>query len=116
MSSRILLLFALGFCLSGCGAGSVHPGDKAYIDEADVLGCDSVEDFTKLVTYATKEHDSERANRELMFTGRCTPFKTEERVTVVGESGDLRQVQRADGAKLWTSWVFVRISLNQKDP
>ncbi len=103
---KVIMLTLL---LSGCGMGSVHPGEKARINASGATGCDTVDAFTKLDRYVNKDHDIDRANRELMETLRCTGFKKDEIVNVVGENGDLRNVQRADGTQLWTSWVWLGV-------
>jgi hypothetical protein len=89
--------------------GSVHPGDKAHIHVSGATGCDTEEAFTKLDKYINND-DINRANQELMYAGHCTGFKNGEIVTVVGENGDLRNVQRTDGTKLWTSWIWLRVT------
>ena len=106
------VIAAIGILIVGCGMGSVHPGDKARIERSGVLGCDSEESYTKLDIYVTKDNDIERANRELMYTGHCiTRFRKDEIVNVLGENGDLRKVQRADGTEAWTSWISLGVVL-----
>ena len=70
--------------------GSVHPGEKAYVNAEHTLGCDSAETFAQLMTYA-HDNDTERADRELMLTGRCQRLTLNEKVIVTAEVGDLRQ-------------------------
>ena len=80
-----------------------------WINASGATGCDTVDAFTKLDRYVNKDHDIDRANRELMETLALYGFSKDEIVNVVGENGDLRNVQRADGTQLWTSWVWLGV-------
>ena len=93
--------------LAACGLGSVHPGDKARINVSAATACDSLEAFARLDQYVNEDHNVERANRELMAPGHCHGIKQDEAVSVVGESGEYREIQRSDGTRVWTSWVFL---------
>jgi hypothetical protein len=104
-----LSVVVMGMLLSGCGMGSVHPGDKSRISTAGATGCDSEEAFSKLDIYVNKDNDTNRANRELFYPGHCKGFKKDEVVNVIQEHGDLRKVRRADGTELWTSWVWLGV-------
>jgi hypothetical protein len=106
---RTVLIIAIAVLASACGLGSVHRGDQARIDVSGATGYDTEEAFSRLYKYVNKDHDIRRADQELTSTGHCTALKHDEIVSVLGESGDLRRVRRADGTELWTSWEWLMI-------
>ena len=66
MEGEQISIVAIGFLLSGCGTSSVHPGEKAKINRSGAVRCKTEKALTKLDSYVNKDHDIDRAYRELM--------------------------------------------------
>jgi len=42
-----------------------------------------------------------------MAPGHCRRIKKNESIAVVGENNGYREIERADGSRVWASWAFL---------